>query len=189
MSTMPIFAPTETRSFGPDNTYRWATVTQLDPLRVRFDGDTAPIPVTPETLISPTLLVVGSRVWVQMFGRRLIVLGAAGGETEDTGWVDLTPAAGFTSNAAQVRRIGKLVRFHGSFTGTLAATTTTQIATVPAGFRPTVLGNNFGIVTTSGGFVGWSNVTLLGVFSVHIKTPYAGGSAVIDITATSYTID
>lgn len=77
MSSVPIYVPTETRDFGPDNTYRWATITDTDPLRVRFDGDADGLPITPSSLVDPAQLVVGDRVWVQLFGRRLVVLGKA----------------------------------------------------------------------------------------------------------------
>lgn len=61
-----------------ESTYRWATVTQLDPLRIRLDGDSTELPLTPEALIEPSRLMVGTRVWVQFFGRRVIVVSATG---------------------------------------------------------------------------------------------------------------
>jgi hypothetical protein len=60
-----------------ENTFRWATVTSTSPLRVRLDGEVAAVPATPDTLFSPAALHVNERVWVQMFGRRLIILGVA----------------------------------------------------------------------------------------------------------------
>ena len=72
--------------------------------------------------------------------------------------------------------------------GTLAATTTTTIATVPTGYRPSVP-SNFCAVGTSGGFIGWCNTTDTGLLSVHFKTPYAGGTVVIDLTGISYMIN
>ena len=65
-------APTE-----PESSWRWATVTQASPLRIKFDGQSAPLPVTPDTLVGG--LVVGDRVWVQIYGRRPIIHGRAGG--------------------------------------------------------------------------------------------------------------
>lgn len=56
-------------------TFRWATVTALSPLRVQLDGDTAALDVTPESLIKTSSLLVGNRVWVQFFRRRILVLG------------------------------------------------------------------------------------------------------------------
>jgi microcystin-dependent protein len=71
---------------GPDtgpqegeNAYRWATVTQVTPLRIQLDGDTQALPITPENLADPDTLRAGLRVWTQLFGRRVIVLGASQG--------------------------------------------------------------------------------------------------------------
>lgn len=193
MSVMPLVAPTDIVRMGPDNTYRWATVTDDDPLRVRLDGDTAELPITPETLVSPTILSVGDRVWVQMFGRRIIVLGVAGGEVDDTGWVDVTPSSGWTPAAGtespQVRRIGKEVRFKGTLTGTLTATTTTVICVVPVEFRNNKT-NNMRVIGNNGGFVGWANVAgATGNYAVHFKTPFATASTVIDLSGMSYLMD
>jgi microcystin-dependent protein len=62
-----------------ENTYRWSTVTQLSPLRIQLDGETVPMPITPERLVDSDNLRVGTRVWVQFFGRRVIILGASQG--------------------------------------------------------------------------------------------------------------
>lgn len=56
-------------------TWRWATVTQIDPLRIRLDGEANPLPITPDSLTSD--LFPGDRVWVQYYGRDLIVTGSA----------------------------------------------------------------------------------------------------------------
>lgn len=58
----------------PADTYRWATVTSVAPLRIRFDGDTAPVASEPDTLV---MVQVGQRVWVQIHGRMMIILGAS----------------------------------------------------------------------------------------------------------------
>lgn len=59
------------------DSWRWATVTQASPLRVRLDGDTTALPVTPDALVGGAS--VGRRVWVQIAGRRVIIHGVAGG--------------------------------------------------------------------------------------------------------------
>lgn len=59
--------------------FKWGTVTDIAPLRVRIDGDTAELPVTPDSLIDPTSLVVGDRVRCELAGRRLIVHGRQAG--------------------------------------------------------------------------------------------------------------
>lgn len=80
MSTPPIFIPGQAPApTGLENTYRWATVTDTAPLRVRLDGDSEGLPVTPDSLVAPGGLTIGDRVWVQLFGRRLIVIGKGGG--------------------------------------------------------------------------------------------------------------
>jgi hypothetical protein len=72
-----------------ENTYRWATVTQASPLRIRLDGDTSALPVTPSSLVAS--LSVNDRVWVQLFGRRLIVLGKASGGSASSPAVQFSP--------------------------------------------------------------------------------------------------
>lgn len=57
--------------------FRWASVTQAQPLRVLVDGDVEALPVSPVCLVGG--VGVGSRVLVLFHGRRVIVLGAAGG--------------------------------------------------------------------------------------------------------------
>lgn len=59
---------------GTTTGYRWATVTQLAPIRIRLDGDTLPVESTPDALCP---LQVGDRVWVQFHGRAMIILGAS----------------------------------------------------------------------------------------------------------------
>lgn len=58
-----------------DNTYRWATVEALGPLEIRFDGDTEVLGATPDSLVPESDLIVGARVWCQIYGRHVIVLG------------------------------------------------------------------------------------------------------------------
>ncbi len=58
----------------PADTYRWATVTQLAPIRIQLDGDPAPVASEPVTLCP---LRLGCRVWVQIHGRMMIILGVA----------------------------------------------------------------------------------------------------------------
>ena len=53
----------------------WATVTAATPLRVRLDGRTAPLDITPDTLAAG--LTVGDRVLVLIQGRSLVILGKA----------------------------------------------------------------------------------------------------------------
>ena len=61
------------RPAAPRDTFRWATVTGTSPLRIRFDGDTAPTAATPTSIAGP--VGVGDRVWVQHHARSIIILG------------------------------------------------------------------------------------------------------------------
>ena len=66
---------------GVEINFRRGTVTGNSPLRVRLDGETAAMPVRPESLVGVDQLAAGTRVWVQRLNRRLIILGAADGGT------------------------------------------------------------------------------------------------------------
>lgn len=69
--------------------YRWATVTNVNPLRIKFDGETQVLPVSPVNLAGA--LQVGYRVWVLSVQRRVFVIGSAQtGDGTTTG--DSTPA-------------------------------------------------------------------------------------------------
>lgn len=57
----------------PADTYRWATVTGIGPLRIRLDGEAEPLAATPAAICP---LQLGDRVWVQIHGRQMVVLGA-----------------------------------------------------------------------------------------------------------------
>ena len=60
---------------GPKpDTYRWATVTSVSPMRIRFDGEPEPLASEPVKLAP---VAVGNRVWVQIHGRAMISLGAS----------------------------------------------------------------------------------------------------------------
>ena len=60
----------------------------------------------------------------------------------DSGWIDVPLASGITSQGGipfRVRRIGSVVYPRSGINGTgIPASTTTTIATLPAGFRPAV---------------------------------------------------
>ena len=113
----------------------------------------------------------------------------------DSGWVDLTLASGWIPSAAagqaptvQCRRVNNVVRFRGRASGTLNVGTTTQIATIPAGYRP-IIDSNMVAIGTTGGFTGWANATSTGVLSVHFKSPYASGATVLEFTGMSYLVN
>lgn len=109
MSSLPIYMPgaPSDQVYAPDSTFRWATVTQVSPLRIRLDGDTTELPLTPDNL-SEGSLAVGVRVWAHLFGRRVIILGSIGGgqppyvvvsfsgTTDASGLLTVTHGLGFT---------------------------------------------------------------------------------------------
>jgi hypothetical protein len=69
---------------APDiSTWAWAKVTATSPLRVKLDGESTALAITPDKLVSG--LAVNDRVWVQLVTntnptrryRRVVVLGKA----------------------------------------------------------------------------------------------------------------
>jgi hypothetical protein len=137
----------------PHDRWRWATITDASPLRLRFDGDTTEIDVT-DTLVDPLSLVVSDRVWCQVFGRRIIVLGKGGGfpappsPFADTGWLAIPYNAGYQNFSAlylgqyrvitvngvvETRLRGLVERIAGPFA---AGTAYTPVFTLPVGARP-----------------------------------------------------
>ena len=61
---------------GGSSSWMWGVVTSTTPLRVRLDGDTDELDITPTTL---AVVTTGDRVWCQLYGadtrKQLIVLG------------------------------------------------------------------------------------------------------------------
>lgn len=55
---------------------RWATVTSTDPLLIRYDGETEPSIVSPQTIAA---VAVGQRVAVAKYKGQALVLGTGGG--------------------------------------------------------------------------------------------------------------
>lgn len=54
-------------------TPRWATVTSISPLRIRFDGEDSPLSLEPITLAGN--LEVDDRVWCQMHAGQVFIMG------------------------------------------------------------------------------------------------------------------
>lgn len=65
------------------STWAWAAVTGTGPLRIKLDGESTALAVTPDTLVAG--LSIGNRVWVQLVtnpnparrARRVVVIGKA----------------------------------------------------------------------------------------------------------------
>lgn len=64
---------------GDVSVFGWATVVSVNPLSVRRDGETAPLGVSPFSLVDTSRLAVGDRVWIQLVDRRALILGVGGG--------------------------------------------------------------------------------------------------------------
>lgn len=121
---------------NPDSTFRWATVVNVDPLTIRLDGESAALAATPSSLAEA--LDFGDRVWTQLHGRALIVLGrgTSGAATRpewirpalQNGWVEipfLMPIKYCMFNGlVHLRGVGK------------DGTTDAVVFTLPEGFRP-----------------------------------------------------
>ncbi|MFB6392641.1 hypothetical protein [Polymorphospora lycopeni] len=97
---------------------------------------------------------------------------------EDTGWVPLTPAAGWGARLLQVRRLnGQVtlwcnVRRTGS---TLAANTTSIITTLPTGFRPAVGGEVIEIPAITPSAPGYTfRVSVNAAGQVRVDSPHGG---------------
>jgi len=89
--------------------FMWGTIADLDPLRVRLDGDTSEVPVTPDSLIDPLSLAVNDRVRVELSNNRLIVLGRSGGSELPSGMImptalSLAPAGWLSCDGSAVSR-------------------------------------------------------------------------------------
>jgi hypothetical protein len=90
LSDLDILLPT--RNPEPLVKPRWGTVTQTSPLRVRLDGDTTPLPLTPDSL--ERFLMPGERVRCEFTGKKLTVTGRLDGQADNP---YLIPNNGFES--------------------------------------------------------------------------------------------
>lgn len=114
----------------PVDSFRWATVTSVDPIRIRFDGDTTPTPVTPSSLVhvSP-----GARVWVQFHARMMIILGVSGGHNVGP-WVPASLQSGWTGSIS-ARRVEAGVQVLGRVNSPSSAAWSDPICRLPVGLR------------------------------------------------------
>lgn len=71
---------------GRTELWTWATVTSINPIKVRIDGDTAALAASPDSLYKN--VAVGHRVWVQLSGHRVIIHGAGGSSANTAGIVE-----------------------------------------------------------------------------------------------------
>jgi hypothetical protein len=102
----------------------------------------------------------------------------AAGWFSDTGWTDITPAAGFavlsTAEKPQVRRRAGLLLFQGGFSNTgMAASGTYNVATLPAPFRPAQTAI-VGVGSSAGAAVASGFLTSAGVLSLRLSATLGG---------------
>lgn len=62
--------------------FKWATVTGVNPLAIRLDGDSAALALIPESIVDPLTLGIGTRVRVELSLRKCVIHGAANGGSE-----------------------------------------------------------------------------------------------------------
>lgn len=102
---------------------------------------------TPADSVAPAPPTGTSNPWslVQWWKRIcdwIAALSPSGATEYHTGWVDITPAAGFTAgtgvDAPQVCRVGRQILFRGFISGPLTTSGAT-IGTIPAGYRARTL--------------------------------------------------
>lgn len=65
--------------------FKWATVTGINPLAIKLDGDTTPLALIPESLVDPRMLYVGDRVRVELSLRKVVIHGTSQGGRESGG--------------------------------------------------------------------------------------------------------
>lgn len=113
---------------------------------------------------------------------------------DQDGWRGITPASGWASSptatqkSAAVCKNGNIVRLRGVITGTLNVSTSVHVLTIPAAYRPDNA-SNFCAALTTGGHIGWANVTDTGGLWVHFKTPYTSGTTTLELSAISYSLN
>lgn len=131
---------------------------------------------TPTDSVAPAPPTGSSNLWPlwQWFKRIcdwIAALSPSGSGEYDTGWVAITPASGFTTSTAAVRRIGKVVYFKGTISGSFTANTTTAIGTVPVGFRPPASdGRSVGAAAATQGLIVYYYGVTSGTGTISVRT-------------------
>ena len=72
---------------------RWAIVTAISPLRIKLDGGTAALPLTPPSLVDPASLSVGDFVRVEQAHRKVVIIGRSKGVSIPSGNIEMTARA------------------------------------------------------------------------------------------------
>lgn len=56
--------------------WRWATVKQVDPIKIMLDGEQTPLAISPDTLVP---VATGDRVYTHIYNHRCVIMGVAAG--------------------------------------------------------------------------------------------------------------
>lgn len=162
--------------------HRWATVTGTSPLRIHFDGEPDPLPITPSTLTGG--LTAGDRVFVVQYLRRTTIVGQAGGPTPTAPAATGIVFASGWAVAAQdsYTRVGSVVSLYIEFTRTdteIAVPVSgnignVDVGTLPVGLRPAQ--STVALTSGQSGRVATLSLTSTGV----IRLCAVGGSSNID---------
>lgn len=65
------------QTLGDITSFKWATVTAVNPIAIRLDGDTAALALIPDSLVDPNELIAGDRVRVELSLRKCVIHGVA----------------------------------------------------------------------------------------------------------------
>lgn len=84
------------QSVSDITSFKWGSITALNPLAVKLDGDTAALALIPDSLVDPTTLWVGARVRVELSLRRVVIHGVNNG-ADGLQSGDLVPTARSTA--------------------------------------------------------------------------------------------
>lgn len=156
------------------SSWKWATVVQQSPLRVRLDGDSSALAATPICLGPRPGL--NSRVWVQIYGTQLVIHGTA-----NFPYAIASGTVAFSAMSNQTMRTASFNFPAGRFTlppncfsnlNTAAAGTgqlTTRVYSVTADNASIAIftGNNVAKSTTGAIHVNW--------FAVQMTSTYTAG--------------
>lgn len=155
---------------------RWALVTQVNPLRVRFPGE-QPLPFTPAALCRPA---VNQQVLTVQWAGRMVVLGAAGGDGDlGTNLTAYTVEDGWSVQQFQARKVGRQVMCNTVFTRTgdpISVPADGNIPNMPVltitepSLRP-ILGCGLGAFSTGPAAVGYQSGS--GIMSLTTIVPGA----------------